>query len=326
MFATLAVSLAHLVSFAQQVQQVGPIVMTVADLQRSVLFYSRILTFEKVNDVVRIGAAVDQLYGIPGARLHVVEMRLGEETIDLQQFEGVDERLVPRDARSNDLSFQHIAIIVSDMDSAYRILRQNHVEHVSAFPQTLPSWNANASGIRAFYFKDLDGHPLEILQFPPGKGDAKWHVLSGRTFLGIDHTAIVVADTDASLTYYRDVLGMRVTGESDNYGSEQEHLNNVFGAHLRITSLRSPAGPGIELLEYISPHDGHPAFSDASPTDIVHHETVIAVRDLDALNTSKSKRYTPISELGEQSELLLQARRGKLITDPDGHALLAVQR
>jgi catechol 2,3-dioxygenase-like lactoylglutathione lyase family enzyme len=68
-------------------------------------------------------------------------------------------------------------------------------------------------------------------------------------FLGIDHTAIVVGNTDASLSFYRDMLGLRVAGESENYGTEQEHLNNVFGAQLRITSLRAAAGPGIELLE-----------------------------------------------------------------------------
>ena len=44
---------------------------------------------------------------------------------------------------------------------------------------------------------------------------------------------------------------MRVAGESENYGPEQERLNNVFGAHLRITALRAASGPGIELLEYL---------------------------------------------------------------------------
>jgi hypothetical protein len=35
-------------------------------------------------------------------------------------------------------------------------------------------------------------------------------------------------------------------GESENYGTEQEHLNQVFGAHLRITAMRAMSGPGIE--------------------------------------------------------------------------------
>lgn len=41
---------------------------------------------------------------------------------------------------------------------------------------------------------------------------------------------------------------MKTVGESETYGREQEHLNNVFGARLRITSLHAQAGPGIELM------------------------------------------------------------------------------
>src|ERR1043165_9668727 len=99
------------------------------------------------------------------------------------------------------------------MDKAYALLRQNKVEHASSGPQRLPDWNKNAGGIKAFYFLDPDGHVLEALQFPPGKGEPRWQN-TDRLFLGIDHTAIVVSDTDNSLRFYRDLLGMKVTGES----------------------------------------------------------------------------------------------------------------
>src|SRR5204862_6644973 len=122
-----------------------------------------------------------------------------------------------------------------------------------------PDWNKNAAGIQAFYFADPDGHPLEILQFPADKGPPKWHRATDRLFLGIDHTAIVVSDTEASLRFYRDRLGLKVVGGSENYGTEPEHLNNVFAARLRITTLHAGAGPGIELLESLSPRGGRPA-------------------------------------------------------------------
>src|SRR5262249_1962485 len=124
-----------------------------------------------------------------------------------------------------------------------------------------------------------EGHVLEVLQFPDGKGDSKWHRPSDRLFLGIDHTAIVVADTEASLSFYRDTLGMRVAGESENYGTEQEHLNNVFGARLRITSLRAASGPGIELLEYLAPRDGRPYPQDARSNDLYSWETKLSAPD-----------------------------------------------
>ena len=67
--------------------------------------------------------------------------------------------------------------------------------------------------------------------------------------------------------------GMQVAGESENYGPEQERLNNVFGARLRITALRAQAGPGIEFLEYLAPRDGRPYPADAKPNDLVHWQT-----------------------------------------------------
>ena len=242
-------------------------------MDRSIDFYSRVLTFNKISDVELAGDEVEHLFGVFGSRVRIVRMQLGGESIELVQFLAPKGRPIPVDSRSNDVWFQHIAIIVSDMDRAYQILRQNKVEHASSGPQRLPDWNKNAAGIKAFYFKDPDEHPVEILQFPDGKGDAKWHQPSDRLFLGIDHTAIVVTDTEASLRFYRDLLGLHVAGESENYGVEQEHLNNVFGARLRITAFRASSGPGIELLEYLAPRDGRAIPVDEHSNDLVHRQT-----------------------------------------------------
>src|SRR4029079_2523033 len=150
---------------------------------------------------------------------------------------------------------------------AYAVLREHAVEHASTGPQRLPDWNANAGGISAFYFRDPDRHFLEIISFPPHTGLARWEEPAAGLFLGIDHTAIVVDDTNASLRLYRDTLGMQIAGESENYDVGQEHLNNVFGARLRITALRAESGPGIELLEYLAPRDGQPAPNDLRAND-----------------------------------------------------------
>src|SRR6201997_221554 len=241
--------------------------ITVSDVDRAVDFYSRVLSFKKVWDTEVAGETYENLEGVFGARMRVVRMQLGDEFIELTEYLAPKGRPITAGARSNDRSFQHIAIIVSDMHKAYAWLRQNKVAHASSGPQRLPDWNRNASGIQAFYFKDPDGHPLEILQFPPDKGAEKWHPPSDKLFLGIDHTAIVVGDTEASLRFYRDLLGMRIAGETENYGPEQEHLNNVFGARLRITSLRAAEGPGVELLEYLAPRTGRPMPDDSQVND-----------------------------------------------------------
>jgi catechol 2,3-dioxygenase-like lactoylglutathione lyase family enzyme len=255
-------------------------------------------------------------------------MRLGDEQIELTEYLTPRGRPIPVDSRSHDRWFQHIAIIVSDMDRAYAWLRQHRVEHASPAPQRLPDWNPNAGGIRAFYFKDPDGHPLEVLWFPAGKGDSKWHRPTDRLFLGIDHTAIVVASTQAALGCYRDTLGLRVAGESENYGPEQERLNNVFGARLRITTLRAPAGPGVEFLEYLTPRDGRPIPADTRPNDLIHWQTSLASDDAEAV--ARALRGggcgTPTAGVVAPEPPALGFVRGFLLRDPDGHALRVVQQ
>jgi catechol 2,3-dioxygenase-like lactoylglutathione lyase family enzyme len=261
--------------------------------------------------------------------MRVVRMRLGEEVIELTEYLAPRGRPVPLDSRSNDRWFQHIAIITSDMDKAYAWLRQNKIEHASTGPQRLPDWNKNAAGIKAFYFRDPDKHWLEILQFPEGKGDPKWHRPSDKLFLGIDHTAIVVGNTEASLKFYRDVLGLHIAGTSENYGTEQEHLNNVAGARLRITSLRAVGGgPGIEFLEYLAPRDGRAAPGDERASDLFHWQTTLVIGNLDRVARNLTAQSFRLVSLGvvEVRERQLGFGRSLLTRDPDGHVMALIEK
>ena len=310
------------------VSAVDAVNMTVSDADRAADFYSRVLHFEKISDTEVTGETYEHLEGVFGLRMRVVRMRLGDEYIQLTEYLAPKGRPIPVDARSNDRSFQHVAIIVSDMDQAYSWLRKNKVEHASSGPQQLPDWNRNAGGIRAFYFKDPDGHPLEILEFPADKGLDKWHRKSHELFLGIDHTAIVVGDTALSLKFYRDLLGLRIAGESENYGTEQEHLNNVFGAHLRITSLRPQFGPGIELLEYLAPRSGQRFPVDEHSNDIIHRQTEVVTSNA---QTAAKKFVSAHAEFVSsravtESDGQLGFRSAFMVRDPDGHAILIQEK
>jgi len=303
--------------------------LTVSDIDRSVDFFSKVLSFEKVSDKEIFGSEYEHLQGLFGVRARVVRMKLGDESIELTEYLTPKGRPIPADSRSNDRWFQHIAIIVSDMDRAYEWLRQNKVEYASTGPQTLPEWNTNAAGIKAFYFKDPDHHALEILWFPPGKGDPKWHrPAATKLFLGIDHTAIVVNDTEASLKFYREALGLRQVAESENYGVEQEHLNNVFGARLRITTLRAPSGPGVEFLEYLAPRDGRPYPADVRASDLIYWQTNFITTDMrDAEGRLRTGKFTFVSPgVVDLADDQAGFKRGLLIRDPDGHASRVLEK
>ena len=331
MVAVIALLLLNVVPRALAQEQPAPvdgvdaIGITVSDMDRAVDFYSRVLSFEKVSDTEVAGENFEHLEGVFGLRMRIVRMRLGDEFIELTEYLAPKGRPIPADSRSNDRWFQHIAVIVSDMDKAYAWLRQNKVQYASSGPQRLPDWNKNAAGIAAFYFKDSDDHPVEVLQFPPDKGQEKWHRprSDAKVFLGIDHTAIVVSDTDASIKFYRGLLGMRVAGESENYGTEQEHLNNVFGARLRITALRGESGPGIELLEYLTPRDGRPFPADERANDVVHRQTILVTGNAEAAASQlKTSKVTFVSSGAVPNPMeKLGFKKAFLVRDPDGHAV-----
>jgi len=292
--------------------------VTVEEMDRSIDFYTRVLDFKKISDDEIAGEKPEQLFGVFGMRARIVQLQLGDETLELTQYLTPRGRVVPRDSRSNDRWFQHIAVVTTDMDRAYQRLRENKARFASTSPQTLPDWNHAAGGIRAFYFHDPDDHMLEIIWFPAGKGDPRWQKSKGM-FAGIDHTAIVVSDTAKALAFYRDLLGMKIVGESENYGTEQAHLNNVEGARLRITSLRATAGPGVELLEYLSPRDGRMYPADARANDLFHWQTTMATQHAEDLyKILRERGYATVSKQVVDGRALMR--------DADGHTVLMIER
>src|SRR5436190_6792293 len=231
-------------------------------------------------------------------------------------------------AQSPQVAVESVGMTVSDMDQAFQRLRALKVKFVSTGPQTLPPSIKAAAGIKAFYFRDPDQHNLEIIYFPPGKGDPRWQEKTDKLFLGIDHTAIGISNTDAGLKFYRDLLGLRKAGESENFGTEQEHLNQVFGAHLRITGMRAASGPGIEFLEYLTPRDGRPRSVDVHANDIVHWQTMIATDNLDVL--ARKLRDAHVRFVSSGVIVMPKDKagfsKGALVSDPDGHDVLLIEK
>ena len=230
-----------------------------------------------------------------------VTLALGEEIVELTQFERPG-RPYPEPATSRDRCFQHFAVVVSDMEMAYRRLRS--VTGCTAIsvggPQRLP---LSSGGVTAFKFRDPDGHPLELLAFPRGNAPARWKGAAGGDLcLGIDHSAISVADSARSIAFYQ-ALGLQVTGGSLNCGSEQERLDAIPDARVEVTALAPRrATPHVELLCYL------PATPQAAIT--LNDNDVAATRLIFAADLAASA--DPIGR--------------KAMIDPDGHHLVLVDR
>jgi len=314
---------------AFQALDVESVTITVSDLDEIIPFYTGVLPFREESRFTLDSSTAATLYGetMNGGEVHFARLKLGEEQVFLQQFEGITGREIPADSRSNDLWFRHIAIVVRDMDEAYSELLEHSVTHVSTFPQTLPETIPAAAGIKAFYFRDPDDHNLELIWFPEGKGNPKWNRNQNSLYLGIDHTAIAVSDTERQKNFYEGLLGLTRAGESENFGTEQEHLNQVFGARLAITGMTAGSGLGVEFLEYITPPGGRPYPKESKPSDLWHWHTTIIVDDIKKIYENAAGNYAIISNgIVNLESTPLSYSRGLLLRDADGHAVLVVEK
>lgn len=314
--------------------------MTVLDMDRSVAFYSDVLAFKPISDVEVDGPEYDQLWGVFGVRARVVRMQLGGQQLELIEFLAPpDMRPIPVPSYSNDLWFQHFAIVVRDMEAAWAQLRKHHVRQISPRPQTIPMSNPAAAGVKAIKFRDPDGHNLELLWFPEGKGNPIWHqktlspahpgaaetapLPTSNLFLGIDHTAMTVRSTENSTKFYRDLLGLTVAGGTLNMGAEQQHLDSLPGARAHVTGLTPKMGPpGVEFLEYELPTAGRPFPVDSHPTDLWHWQTTLVVPDVEAAAaTLRGAAQFVSSTVVRLPDKALGFTKGFQVRDPDGHAI-----
>ncbi|HEY9657420.1 MAG TPA: VOC family protein [Allocoleopsis sp.] len=310
-----------------QIQRIRAVGLTVSNADRARDFYTHALGFKVVSDLTIHDLNYCKLEGVSATRIRIITLQLGEETIELMQYLDLPGNPIPPDSHSNDRWFQHCAIVVSDMDRAYAHLCNFSIDPISSSPQTIPPGNKEAACIQAFKFKDLDRHDLELIWFPPDKGQAKWHQPTDQLFLGIDHTAIVVTDTAQSLHFYRDLLGMKVDGGSFNWRETQAKMDGLPNTKLRVTALRPvQGGLGIELLDYVEPTDGRSIPRSWSSKDIAHVQVEFVVHDLQQMIDHLHSHHVPFTaspaiELPNQ----LPYQQGCLVNDPTGHALLLIQ-
>jgi catechol 2,3-dioxygenase-like lactoylglutathione lyase family enzyme len=269
------------------------VILTVRDLPGMAAFYRDALGF----------AATDG-----GGR----RLRLGAQHLELAAFDppGAD---YPARSTAADLWFQHVAIVTGDMDAATRALGPFAVEAITqGGPQTLP---ASDGGVIAFKFRDPEGHPLELLQFPPGTGAAEWQCAGA--FLGFDHSAISVGDAARSVDFYTSGLGLSVGSRTLNHGPAQERLDGLAAARVEVVALRPSEAPTphVELLAYHPP--GRPA-PVLTPRDIAATRLDFAVDDIEAIAAR-------IAFLPPGIVPAAGGARTALLRDPDGHLIRLVQ-
>jgi len=299
------------------------VTLIVSDLDRSVEDYVTTFgcTVERRDD---IEPSVTSVLGVPDARGRSSCLRLGRQRIELLEFTDTAGRPYPPDSTSTDLWFQHMAIIVSDMSQAYkRVMANPRLRPITrAGPVRLPE---SSGGVTAFKFRDHDGHPLELLAFPPGRAPAEWHTVPGTgCFLGVDHTAIAISDTAGSASFFNAVFGFSAGTRTENQGPEQDALDDVDGVQVSVTRLaQNLPAPRMELLHYhVGTRRQIPA--DTASNDITATHCVVCVASLDATAAALARCGAALTA----DDLMIRRGgiRAALIQGPDGHRFLVEER
>ncbi len=292
--------------------------LNVGDLDRASAFYRDALGFSAIDRQSYRQAGIDLLAG-DGVRVRTERLGLGSQQIELSQFE-LPGASYPADSTAADLWFQHFAIVTRDMAAAYeRLERSGSTPITRDGPQRLPP---AAGSVVAYKFRDPDGHPLELIHFPPGGRNPvrRFGPLGPTT--GIDHSAVSVADADRSVAFYS-ALGLSVSSREVNSGPAQDRLDGLSSVSVRVIGML-PADtptPHVELLSYDNPR-GRPASVSSSYRDIADSKLIFEIADLATfIQELALAGISPDSTI--KDGVKTSAAR---LRDPDGHRLVLLQK
>ncbi len=253
---------------------------TVADLAVTEAFYRDGLGFERIAPPEPVPTAQAEAMGLTGLQARQLRLRLGGQMVTFLTVEPPGAAY-PVDPAATDPFFQHLAIPVRDIDAAMAQLGRVETTPISqGRAQVLP---ASSGGVTAYKFRDPDRHPLELIFFPDGEPAARWRAAPG-LFLGIDHSAITVADLDRTLSFLTGALNLHVAQTGLNRGPEQARLDGLDDPVVDVMALTPPApAPHMELLHYRQPVGSKRSNTVFGAADRASTRFVFSVADMDGL-------------------------------------------
>ena len=142
--------------------------IVVADLARSVKFYTEVLGFTRTNDVMMEGEWIETIIGLRGVKglVAFVELPGGGPRLELLQYVAPPGAVLAENSRVNTHGLRHIALRVDDMTAMAARLRAAGVTLFSD-PVRVPAGVVKfAAGEKTLvYFLDPDGVILELAEY-----------------------------------------------------------------------------------------------------------------------------------------------------------------
>lgn len=150
------------------IRAIDHINIVVADLARSVRFYTELLGFRLMKEAYLEGEWIDHIVGLKGVkgRVAYVVAPAGEPRIELLCYEqpvGVDPK---ENRRANTVGLRHIALRVDDITAVAAKLKAAGVELFSEPVRVPVGVVQHDQGEKTLvYFLDPDGVILELAQY-----------------------------------------------------------------------------------------------------------------------------------------------------------------
>ena len=294
---------------------------TVADLAGTAAFYRDWLGLTVGPEQTMWDPAWNRLLGLEqDVTARAIDIAMEQQILKLVAFDPPG-RPYPPQRTSNDQWFQHFSLVCGDIVKIWERLEGGSPGVITkGAPVLLPP---NTGSVTAFKFRDPEGHPLELIFFPPEIGDPIWHNAGGG-IAGYDHTAISVMDVDRGITFYRGLLGFRVGGRSLNRGPEQDRLDGLSGCEVDVVALQPASAntPHVELLHYRRP-PGRTSTSEIRANDVASTRQIHRVDDLDGLVARLDAEGVTFVSPGVV--ILKDGGKGATFRDPDGHMIVLME-
>jgi catechol 2,3-dioxygenase-like lactoylglutathione lyase family enzyme len=342
-----AVGLVTSVAFAQEtpvvapegalVQKVWHLGRVTGDLHRIIDFYHDVLGLDLRGQRSPIPfytvAAINEFVNAPpqaefrAAFLPIQGTSLAtrqQDQIYLEAFEyrNIDRRQVLPALSSPGVS--SLRVLVRDLNKTVAAAKAANASFITAGDAlTVPAPGGLPGTARAIMLRDPDGYPVELMEMAPAPGtpaSAESPVLGA-------HMTVVVGDLQASLDFYRHLVGPDLqAGAPSAWKTEGSlsRLRNIRDAAYRTAEIKLPGSAIVlELVEFrgIEQAPYWPVFQD-----IGHGHVAFIVKDIQAtVDRMKQLRAGSISKAGTWTQIN-PTTRAVYTRDPDGFFLEILER
>jgi lactoylglutathione lyase len=213
--------------------------LTVSKLDSSLDYYQKNLGFTVLSDAERKGEWVEKITGIPGFHTRTVYLSLSP-CHHFEVFGFFHPQAIPPERESR----FRVGILgcVLNTDRLESLLIRDDPEEARRWAPLLGRKEEPFGGCRLIHMKDPDGLSLRVLE------EKIERMKTPSAPVDLLYPAFLVENIEDSLSFYRDLLGLKVDCQGGTSPEELETDAKSAGKLVRWAVLRSKAGFCLKLV------------------------------------------------------------------------------